>query len=662
MSGALNKRKAAAALEQGRLLLQAKRFARALEVLEPVVASRALPGPEAATFYAEALEGLGRRSEARRFLEEALSEYQDSALLSVRLGALLIHDGESVRGVELMAKGRQAHRRDPVFLTNYAHGLLRAGRLGEAEAALAAAMLTGGGEDTRLVLALTRCQRGDYAGAESIVVQLGTQTKDEAVRHAARALEADCRLMMGDARGALDRFRALDREGHLEPTSFPHAALAAQLAGDETLATSFMSRRRGDSAAEDHLLFAQVYLSRQRPAEALAELDLADARPGERLPGYEYERAVSRARALRLLGRSLEALPLIGAAVRMSEAGLSPLGARAHLEQGHLAAEQGDFELADGAFTRATELDPNDSEARLARESSKRKTAWKAELKASADARIEAARAEAEAIKRRFLAREGELEAMRRELERLKSVSAEAQARAAEEAQARKRVEAAQAERVREELVERERDADEKARAVIDEALGPAAARCPDALRRMVLVAEQTYQKALYAQLPAAAVAVLFSGALERSLFMLVVQPFDAWLERTGRREAFLKGAVRERRGRRVEYFDRFVEAFDRSLEARAPALGELARALARRREAPLAAFLDFLTSQLELDDAFLSSLGAFVQSAKERLRDPVAHGQAIDLSWDELKAFREVFLLHFEGGAGVLARLLGAR
>jgi hypothetical protein len=155
-------------------------------------------------------------------------------------------------------------------------------------------------------------------------------------------------------------------------------------------------------------------------------------------------------------------------------------------------------------------------------------------------------------------------------------------------------------------------------------------------------------------------VAVLFSGALERALFMLIVQRFDAWLDDGDRRAPFLAGAVRERRGKRVEYFDRFVEAFDRQLDSRAPSLGEVSRALSRRHDAPLAGFHQFLQVQ-GISEAFLDALARFVQDAKERLRDPVAHGLAIDLTWDELKAFREAFLFRFEGGPGLLAQLLGA-
>jgi hypothetical protein len=178
----------------------------------------------------------------------------------------------------------------------------------------------------------------------------------------------------------------------------------------------------------------------------------------------------------------------------------------------------------------------------------------------------------------------------------------------------------------------------------------------------MLLVAERTYQQALYTELPSAAVAVLFSGALERSLMELIVRPFDAWLELEGRREAFLTGATREVKGRRVEYFDRLVEAFDRGLDSRVPGLGEVARVLVRRDEAYLSPFKQFLHEYFTLDDAFFSSFAAFVTWSKEQLRDPVAHGR-LEIGWDELKAFREQLLFTFSSASpGVLPRLVGSR
>lgn len=659
MQGRLNKRKAAALIEQAQLLIRTGAHARAFDVLKPVLDAQVWPGPEVLSVSCEALESLGRDAEACALLEADLPRTLAEPTLTARLGTLLVRLGESRRAVELLSRVHGAFRRDPTFLTTYGAGLLKLGRLAEAESVVAAALLTGGGDDTRLVLALIKRQRGDASGAEAIAVQVGTHTKVETTRANARAVEADCRLLLGDARGALERFRALDAEGQLAPEHLPHAALAAQLTGDEAVATAYMQRRREHAVAEDRLLFAKVFLSRNRPQEALSELERADASPGERLHGYEYERLVAHGRASRLLGKTDEARRSIELAKACPEAELRLLGARVWVEAGHQAAEAGDFVLADESFARALELDPNEKEAALARESSGKRVAWKAVLHASAEARVEAARAETEAMKRRFAAREGELEAMRRELERFKHLSVDAEARARQHAGEAQRLQAEQARGLRDELEARERDVEAKAREVFEAALGPLVARCPEALSRLVLVAERTYQQGLYAALPAAAVAVLYSGALERLLIAVFVERFDAWLSVADRRERFLADALRSKRGRRPEYFDRFAEAFDRSLDGRPPGLGEVARALSRRHEAPLAAFQQFLDIELSMSAEVLEALAGFVQRAKERLRDPVAHGKAIDLGWDELRAFREAFLVRFEAGPCLLSRLV---
>ncbi|MGA9523748.1 MAG: hypothetical protein WBV82_19965, partial [Myxococcaceae bacterium] len=253
----------------------------------------------------------------------------------------------------------------------------------------------------------------------------------------------------------------------------------------------------------------------------------------------------------------------------------------------------------------------------------------------------------------RFSAREGELEALRAELERLRSAQREAEEkarRAEEEAKAAaeraaREAEAAHKQKVREELIQREQEAEDKARANVERALGPALAECPRAVLEGFLVAEKTYQKALFTDLPAAAVAVLYTGALERALYTLFVERFRVWLRERGRLAEFLKGAVRERRGSRVDYFDHFVEAFDEERPGRAPSMGEVGRVLARRKESYLRPFQQFLEERWPDDDAFFDGLAAFVQWSKETLRDPVAHGRGDNVSYEQLRKFRERIL-----------------
>ncbi|HSP78807.1 MAG TPA: hypothetical protein VLQ93_09775, partial [Myxococcaceae bacterium] len=290
---------------------------------------------------------------------------------------------------------------------------------------------------------------------------------------------------------------------------------------------------------------------------------------------------------------------------------------------------------------------------------------WRTQLQASSEAQVEAARAESEALRRRFQARESELEALRRELESLRAAQAQAEEKARrvqEEARtAQEALRAEQARRTREELEQREAEIDAKARENVERGLGPALAACPQPLLHAVLVAERTYQKALYTELPAAAVAVLYAGALERALHTLFVERFREWLDAKDLRQGFLLAATRERRGRRVEYFDHFAAAFDPERPSRAPSLGEVARVLQRRNESYLYTFQAFLLERYPLPERLFDVVAEFVIQAKERLRDPVAHGRGVELGYEELKVLRERMLFALEPGQpGVLALLLG--
>ena len=179
----------------------------------------------------------------------------------------------------------------------------------------------------------------------------------------------------------------------------------------------------------------------------------------------------------------------------------------------------------------------------------------------------------------------------------------------------------------------------------------------------MLRVAERTFQIALNSGLAAAGVAVFFSGALERWLFGLYVTRFNAWLNETGRRRAFLDGAVSERRGRRVEYFDHFVEAFDDDRAGRAPSLGEVGRVLLKLDESYLESFRRFLLETYAAPAEFYPALGEFVIWANETLRNPLAHGRFVDLGYDALKTFRERLLFSFQKESpGALAMMLNPR
>ena len=661
MSSPLNKRRAIALVDQARLHFQRREWEKVVELGRVLVDAR-LEKPVGYALLGDGLRKLGRRDEARVVFAEGLGRFPREADLEGRLGALLLEQEDVEGALEYLVRARAKKKRDPSLLTYSAAAHLKAGRLEEAEGLLAQALLAGGGLDSKLVLALVKARRGRLEEADALAAEIETKATEPGLEWAARAVRAGSRLMMGDAAGALERWKAIDAAGFLEAAQLGHMAYAAQMLGEVELADSLIARRMSHGArAQDLLLFAEVHNLRKQPLRALERLDAAEQAEGERGPGWEYQKEAARGRALRLAGRAAEARVALCAASGRPEASLR-FGAAVWVDLGHLDADEGDFDAAIAHFSHALELDPGEPEARSALEMSRRKLAWRDALKASAEDQVGAAKAEVEALRRRFMARESEVDELLAEIERLKATAAEVVRRAQEEAEAEKvKVKAEHQRRLREELEAQERDAVTKATENLGRAFGEEVV-LPEVLRPLFLVAERTYQQALYTQLPAAAVAVLFSGALERSLLELLVRPFDVWLDEKGRRARFLDGATRERRGRRVEYYDRLVEAFDRELEARAPALGEIARALDRRHEAYLESFQAFLGEAFSLDDPFFDRLAAFVQWSKEKLRDPVAHGR-LELEWDELKLFREQLLFRFAGkDRGALPLLVCSR
>lgn len=663
----LNKRRAIALLEEARLHAQAGEWARVEAAARRVVEEADLDQPAAFTLLAEALKQQDRRADALAVLQRAAERFPKEPDVDAHLGALYSDLEQPRRAVEHLGRARAKKPRDPVLLTHYAAALLRVGEVAAAEQQLAAALLVGAGPDARLVLALVKARRGQLDEAEALAKQVEAARQDDpALPWAARALLADVQLLRGEPEAALAGWKAIEAAGRLDGPQLGHMAYAAQLVGDTALADTLIARRRAQGAqADDLLLFAQIANVRGEPARGLELLEEGE-RLGEVDPSSAFEWWATKGRALRLVGRKDDALELLEKARALPESGVPRLGAGVFVDLGHLAAEAGDFETAEKHFTTALERDPDEPEALRALELTRRRMAWRNDLQASTEQKVEAAKAEADALRRRFQARETEVEALRRELARLKAAqqSAEAETRRANEAAEaeRRRLQAEQQKKVREELETREREAGEKAKENLERAFDGFAERCPATLWQMLLVGERTYQTAISTELPAAAVAVLFSGALERSLIELIVKPFDTWLEAGTRRADFLAGAVREKRGKRVEYFDRFVDAFDRELSARAPALGEVSRVLERRNEAYLAPFRAFLSEHFDADDAFFAALADFVQWSKEKLRDPVAHGH-IELDWDELKAFREKLLFRFGGAErGLLPRLIEAR
>lgn len=657
------KQRASRLFDQARLHLQRHEPDKAEPILAELWANSALRDPLIPAALAESLTQQKKWDQARDTLRGGLEEFPGAAELTVRLAGTLVQSGEVEDALSLLERSASTLRKSPVLLGQYGYALLQAGRIDQAYEVLSRALERGAGPDVRLVFAAVRAKQGDYQEAEALAQKLEHNAPPERLA-TCRALRADCRLFLGDAKGALALFRGLREEGRLPVELFGHMAYAAQLSGEDALADELIAAReeRGPTP-EDQLLFAQIANLRGEPDRALARLVAAEQAVGPRFDGFAFELSATRGRALRLAGRREEAQGLLETLAGAPEAKSGRLGPRLLVDLGHLAAEAGDFEIAAQRFDQALALDPADPEALHGRALTARKVAWRTALEASAEAKVEAARAEAEALQRRFSAREGELEKLRRELEALKAAKRESeeQARRAEaEAQAAKaRALAEQKQRVADELAQREAEIDQKAKENIERALGPAIVRCPPAILTALMVAEKTFQRALYTDLPAAAVAVLYAGALERTLYTLFVERFRIWLGDDDRRSAFLKAGVRERRGSRVDYFDHFIEAFDEERPGKAPSMGEVARVIERRKEPYLALFDAFLAETYALSDPFLDGLVKFVIWAKERLRDPVAHGRGIELGYEELKILRERMLFSLEEGRGLLAALL---
>ncbi|MDP2276547.1 MAG: hypothetical protein Q8N23_14475 [Archangium sp.] len=661
MSG-LNKRRAIAQLEQARLHSDRGEWA-TVETLVREVEAAGFKEAAIASLLGEALRQLGRRDEARKVLEAGLVQHPANSEIEARLGSLYLDADEPLKAIELLGRVRRARPRDPQVLTYFAGALLRVGRVEEAEAQLARAMLVGGGADTRLVLAMVKLRRGQFDDADRLAAQIEGSETAAVLLWTAKALRADVKLLRGDARGAFEAWRKIDAAGHLEPYQIAHMAYAGELAGERAAVDSAIARRLAqDPQADDLVQFAQIANLRGEPARALEWLDQAEQLVKVRDTGWDFDFHSARGRALRLLHRADEARVALNLAVALPEASIPRVGSGAFVDLGHLAAEAGAFEEADAHFRRALELDPDEPEAKRALELTARRLGWRQALEASAEERVGAAKAEAEALRRRFLVRETEVDRLKREVERLKAERAVAEAQARDATQ---RVAVLQSEsplHLRSELEQREKDIDGKSNENLERAFSQGRIACPERLRQMLLVAERTYQTSLYTELPAAAVAVLFSGAFERSLVELIVHPFDQWLDQRQLRSRFLEDGVRERRGNRVEYADRFFESLDREQSARPPSLGEVSRVLERREEPYLSIFNQFLTSSFELPSAFWGEFAGFVRWGKETLRDPVAHGH-IEIDWEGLKQFRERLLFSFAGeSTGVLPTLLRAR
>lgn len=650
----LNKRRALALLETARLHLERAEWAQAEAGAREVIDA----GFGEAVAYAirsDALQQLNRAADARAVLEAALAALPGDPHLESRMGSLLLDIDDARRAAEFFARARKKLPRDAQVLTGHAAALLSLGQAEEAETLLTRALLLGAGSDTRLVLALTKLRRGQHTEADRLAAQVEVERGSPPTLVAkARALRAELAVLRGDASAGFAIWRELEQSGAVTAPQLAHVAYAAELANERVAADEAIARRKAQSpSASDWLMFAQIYNHRSDAKSALAALAEAESAPApEDEAGWKFELLAVRGRSLRLAGDRAGAKAALVAALEMPEASLPHVGSGPNVDLGHLAAEEGDFETAQKHFQLALQLDPDEPEAKRALDMTARRLDWRAAIESSAGEQVDAARAQAEAMRRRYLMRETEIDRLKREVRRLTAEreSAEAQAEVVKrEAGAR----------VKAELEARERDIDGKA---TDSLQILENARCPERLGQLLRVAERTYQHAMYMELPAAAVAVLFSGAFERSLVELLVTPFGEWLDARGLRAQFLADGIAEKRGSRVEYFDHFFDTFDRSFESRPPSLGEVSRVLEKRNERYLQRFAEYLADHFALPEPFWDELASFVSWSKETIRDPVAHGH-LDVEWDVFKKFRSQLLFEFAGEkVGALPRMLKAR
>lgn len=655
MAEGLNKRRAAALLQQAEAKLDrdpAAAEALALQVVEGA------PTAHAYAILAESKWKQALQAEALKVADEGLSKFRDDPTLSAWKGGALVRQLRAEEALPLLERARSKHGKDPVLLIHYAWALHHVGLSEKAEAAARKAVENGGGPAMKLELAKLISLAGNYDAANALFTQLENKGPN-AVALEAKAARGDAQLFMGDAAGAVAAWKPLDENGELPKVYMGHFAYAAQLNGDPALADALITRRTAEAGPEDLLLFGLIALLRGEPQAALDRLEAATRAPGPRPKAFDYERLAAEGRALRLLGQGEQARARLNEAAKLPEYGTRRLGPRARIDLSHLAAEQGDFETAERLLSEALQLDPGEPEAARALELTQKRVAWKSEVSADAAARVGAAKAEADAMRRRLGARESELEA---EVRRARAARDEAEHKAKEALEAAKLAEerAAEAERKRQALEARTEDSRSRTEENVARTFEGVESEVPPELRKGVLVAETTFQQSLVTELPAAPVAMMFAAAvLERALVASYAVRFNDWLKRGGRVKAFLEGAVRSR-GRRVEYFDKFVEAFDPEQNARAPGMGEIGRVLERRHESYLKPFRSYLLETFTAPDTFYAELSEFVRWTKETIRDPIAHGTLDDLPTSDLRKLRDQLLFSFGGlPRGVLAQML---
>ncbi|MCL2012204.1 MAG: tetratricopeptide repeat protein [Cystobacterineae bacterium] len=658
----LSKRRAVSLVESALICKANGETERAIELLREVLHSSEISGLEVRLLLASILREGTRLQEAKAEIKQLLSTNPEDLRVQALWASLIAQEDDLEEGLALFEKIKAKLLREPDFLVDYAHVLARANRLNEAASVLGIAMLRAPGARARLMAAWIKILMAKFSEAEAMLQEVLRQ-KDRAAWEVLTLSElAICHLYSNNPQGAYALFEEMEQKGKLPKEQRAVMAYAAQLAGKSARADALVaSFLEAGPSGEEWLWMARIANTRHQPTLALRYLE-NDTKASKLVAEFLAERG----HALRLSGQSEEAYAVLLQALEVRQPRSHILLAYIHTDVGHVFIEKADFKMAAEHFQKALSYWNAYPAAVQGLELVEKRTAWKQKLEQEAKAQFEETHAEMKALKSRFMLRENELSVLREELRKLRFAHMKAEQQSNQQTQkTQERIEQAQREdfkaQLQKELVEREKEVEHKTEENIVLALKESIQHCPVPLMKLLRVAERTFQTALHAELPATAMAVLYSGVLERLLCFLFVERFEAWLDvDSSLREKLMAKATREKRGTRVEYFDNFVAAFGGAESRRIPSMGEILRALEKREESYLEIFRAFLEESYGFSDEFYDDLIFFVSWVKQTLRDPSAHGRGIELAYGELKTFRNRLLFQFkEGQGGLMLQML---
>jgi|GEM_PF-1031797 len=663
--GKLNKRRAAAWVKSALIHQSKGESERAIELLREVVHSPGMSNLDVHVLFVSLLREASKQEEVEVELKHLLSRHPEDLRVQALWASFVAEEGKLEEGLALFDKIKAQLLRAPDYLVDYANVLIRANRLGEAASVLGIALLRIPDIRVRLMSACVKILLARFSEAEVMLQEILRRKDSGPWEKLVFPVMATCYLHSNNPQAAYDLLEKMEQKEKLSREYQTMMAYAAQLAGKidkaDALMAHFLEAPAEEEGGEAWLWMARIANARHQPALALRYLENSNK--------LAVEVLAEKGHALRLSGQNEEAHGVLLQALEASQTQSHAVLAHIHTDMGHVFIEKADFQMAAEHFQKAQSYWNAYPEAMKGLELVEQRTAWKQKLEQEATAQLKETHEEMKALKTHFLLKENELAALREELQKLRSAHMKAeqqsnqlvletQERLSHIEQAKK--EALKAELQRE-LLEREQEIEHKTEENMALALKEYAGQCPAPLSRLLRVAERTFQSSLYSPLPATAIAVLYSGVLERLLCVLFVERFEDWLNADKlRRETLIARATREKRGSRAEYFDNFVASFDGADNRRIPSMGEILRVLEKREEPYLETFRAFLDESYGFSDAFYAELIVFVSWAKQTLRDPSAHGRGVELAYGELKTFRNRLLFQFkEGQGGLMVQML---